>query len=279
MPITNTIRNIGAALGNALKNTMPTNPLRKAITLTAIPTTGVSNIGVRVASGARTLFNTAKTFTTKKTINPLAGVTGAKNILKKGAKILGTGAAVGSLFQGSRLLAKAGVSGEAPTLKDVTSSLTQGAIVGGAIATSPLGGIIGASEGTGKSVSNVVQNFWNTMRGKGQSMITDATNKFANVGDTLPTSPKIMPDVNINVTYPELDFSKLGGILPTAPQNFIFETPSAPSVGFNPSFSLGGGSSMMENLPLMLLLAGGVGGFALGRKKRKKKKYKKRKRK
>jgi len=277
MPITNIIRNLGSALGNALKNTMPTNPIKKAITLTAIPATGVSNIGTRVTTGARTLFNTAKTFTTQKTINPLAGVTGAKNIATKGLKILGTGSAVGALFQGSRMIAKAGVSGEAPTAKEVTSSLTKGAIVGGAIATSPLGGIIGASEGTGKSVSNVIGNFYNTLRGRGQSMITDATNKFSNVGDTLPTSPTInIPEINI--TYPEMDISKLGGIMPTAPQNFIFESPSAPSVGFNPSFSLGGGSSMMENLPLMLLLAGGVGGFALGRKKRKKKKYKKRKR-
>jgi len=272
-----TIREIGKGLLDAGKRT-----IRKAVLATALPTSGVSNIGTKALSGAKSFYQVAKTFTTQKTINPLAGVTGAKNIIKKGAGILGTGALVGSLFQGSRLLAKAGTSGELPTGKEVVDSVTKGAIVGGAIATSPIAGIIGATEGTGKNVSQVVQNFWNAMRGQGKSMYQDmyqdATNKFSDISDKLPASP-INYTPNINITYPEIDFSKLGGVLPTAPQQFIFESPSAPSVGFNPSFSLGGGSGLSENLPLLLLLAGGAGGYMLGRKRRRKKKYKKRKRK
>jgi len=248
--------------------------IRQAVLATALPASGVANIGTKVLSGSKALFNTAKTFTTQKTINPLAGTSGFTNIVKKGLGIAGTGAAVGTLFQAARMTSKAAISGDAPDAGTVANSLTKGAITGGAIASSPIGGIIGAIEGTGKSAGSVASNFYNALRGRGQSRIEDATTAFRNFADTLPTSPKnYMPDINI--TMPGTDLSKIDGILPTAPQQFIFESPST---GFNPSFSLGSGGS--DSLPLWLLAAGLGGGFLLGRKKkRRKKKYKKRKRK
>jgi len=268
MSVISTINRIKAPLWNALKNTMPSNPLRKAVTLTALPSSGVSNIGTKVLSGTKSAFQTLKTFTTQKTINPLAGVSGAKNIATKALKIIGTGAGVGALFQGSRLIAKAGVSGNAPTFSEATSSLKKGAIVGGAIAGSPLGGIIGFGEGTGINVKDKVQEIF----GLGKSKIEDATNLWKPVPDAnLPT---------ININYPEYPRGTIQDMIPSMPQNIYLESPTAPSVGYsiNPSFSLGGMGGIGENLPLMmaLLLGGGLaGGYALG--KRKKKKYKKKK--
>jgi len=236
--------------------------IRQAVLATALPATAVSNIGSKALSGGKSLFNFAKTFTTQKTVNPLAGVTGAKNLVMKGLKNVGTGIMAGSIAAGAYTAAKSISSGRPLDSGSLIRAVSKGGGIGGAIAASPLAGILGAGVGGAQAAGAAVGDF-----AKG---IADPFK------DINPTSPlNNLP--SINVTYPEMDFSKLGGVLPTAPQNFIFESPSV-GAGLNPSFSIGTGGGMGELLPLLLLGGGILGGFALGRKKRKKKKYKKRRR-
>jgi len=231
--------------------------------------------GVSKAGGViKSIWQGVKTFTTKKTINPASGVTGTGNVLKTLGKVAGTGALVGTIFQGGRLISKAGVSGEIPSPAETVSSLKKGAVTGAGLGLSPAGGLIGALEGGGKLTSNVVNNFWDAMKGKGQSKIpSDWSNPLKDIKDNLPTTPTITN--NYNFTMPDVPT----GTLPTTPQAIYFESPQAPSYqapSFAPSFSLGGGGGLGESLPLLLLLGAGLGGYAIG--KRKKKRYKKRKR-
>jgi len=102
-----------------------------------------------------------------------------------------------------------------------------------------------------------------------------STDKFKDITNDLPTIPNINPNITYNMSYPDMS-----NILPASPTNIYLEQPQTPQLQtsplFSPSISLGGmGGGLSENLPLLLLLGAGVGGFALGRKKRKKKKYKK----
>lgn len=228
---------------------------------------------------AKTVYSTVKDFTVKKSINPLVGVKGAGNIAKKLGGIVGTGALVGTLFQGARQVSKAGASGELPTSGEVTKSLTKGAVVGAGIAASPFGGIMGALEGGGYAAAKNTRNKVLEIFSAGQSRITDEGAKlyegYKNIKEDLPTNPSYSPVYNF--TFPEMPQYSM----PQSPQAIYIESPQTPSIStpsFSPSISLGGGSSLMENLPLLLLLGAGVGGFALGRRRRKKKKYKKSKR-
>lgn len=238
---------------------------------------GASIVG-KAGSVAKSFYEGIKTFTTKKTINPAAGVSGAKNILSKLGKAAGVGATVGAIFQGGREIAKAGVSGDVPSVSDVSKSLTKGVVTGAGLGLSPLGGAIGALEGGGKKISTVAQQFWDAMRGKGKSVMPDGfTNPFKDPSDVIKNIR--LPDQNFNFTVPEGFTTQ--GMMPQTPQNIFIETPQTPQASFSPNLSFGGmGGGLAENLPLLLLLGGGLAGFAVGRKtrkkKRKKKKYKKR---
>lgn len=231
-----------------------------------------------IAKGA---YNALKTFATKKTINPAAGVSGTGNIIKTLAKSAGVGALAGGLFGAGKTISKAAVSGQVPTAKEAASTIGKTTAAGAGVGLSPLGGGVGIIEGTGSTVTKTAQNFYNILKGKGQSMIPENyTNPFKDIKDNLPTYPS--PTINLNYTIPT--GTQISDIMPTTPQAIYIETPQmspiqTPSVGFSPSFSVGGGGGISESLPLLLLLGAGFGGYALGKRtKRKKKRYKKYKR-
>lgn len=272
MGIWQTIKKVGRFIDN------PANVDKSKVRSLVVPFSPASK-GAAVVKGTgniiKTFYEGVKSFTTKKTINPAAGQTGSK-VLSTLGKAVGTGALVGGIFQGGRLIAKAGVSGELPSASDAAKSISRGVTTGAGLGLSPLGGALGALEGGAtKGVQTVKQQVQNIF-GLGQSRIEDATNIFKNVKDTLPTSPT----TNIYNYLPE-KFSPQD-IMPQTPQMLYLESPAVPSIStpsFSPSISMGGiGGGLSENLPLLLLAAGLGGGYLLGKRKRKKKRYKKRKR-
>jgi len=228
-------------------------------------------------SAVKNVYQSLKTFATKKTINPSAGVSGASNIAKALGKSVGIGALAGTIFGVGREISKAGITGELPNVRKASSAVARTAVTGAGIGFSPIGGALGVFEGTGIASARTAKERIQEIFGIGQSKLQDATNVFKDVNKTMPTFPSTVPDVNINNFYPS------GGTLmdnvPQMPQTIFVESPQVPNAGFSPSFIVGGGGGLSDNLPLLLLLGAGIGGFALGRKrKKKKKKYKKRRR-
>jgi hypothetical protein len=219
-------------------------------------------------------FTAIKTFTTKKTINPYAGAA-LKQLPKMVAGNVVKGAAYGGILGGGLLLSQAGISGKTPTSSDIKGTLTKTALVGAGTTVNPLGSLIGAVKGTGIRVTDTAKNFYNILKGQGQSIANNVTDTVRDLPISNPLSPVnfVQGDTILNYTMPDMISS-----FPQQPINiFTPETPQTPS--FNPSFSLGGvGGGLGENLPLMMLLLAGGGGYLLGRKRKKKKKYKKRKR-
>jgi len=133
---------------------------------------------------------------------------------------------------------------------------------------------------------------YGALSGGGRKLIEEANSGTRNILDLIKQQPKPSMD-NLGMSKMsdydryQNDLKNLIKGMPT-PQtpNFVTNITSppsspvnvsmpSPSYGFSPSISAGGG--MGEILPLMLLLAGGMGlgGYLIG--KRKKKKYKKRK--
>jgi len=226
---------------------------------------GGISVGQKVVGGAgsifKTVFDLGKKATSQKILNP--GGWSVANKLKLGTAGAGISAA-------SYVIYKATSKAQESNLPGVIKA----GITGAGIATYPLGGIPGLLKGTGVATGTNIKDRVREIFGLGVSKIPDnwkpSTDKYQDIFKDLPTAPNI----NYNFTLPQ-------GM--TAPQNIYMEYPQISPIqtpSFSPSFALtGGGGGLMENLPLLLLLGAGVGGYALGRrKKRKKKKYKYRRR-
>lgn len=254
---------------NLVSNVVPFGP----------PASKVASAVSKAPSLIKKAYTSVKTFATKKTINPLAGVTSVKAVPKALGKVAGVGALAGSLFGAGRVITKAGVSGDLPSVSEAGSSIGKSAVVGTGIAVSPVGGIIGAIEGTGRAVTDTAKNFYNILAGRGQSIAQDVTNKFNDISNNLPTNP-----VNFSQGDTIINLPGTEGLtsFPQQPVNIFVpeQTPLLQAPSYNPSFSLGGfGGGLSENLPLLLLLSGLGGGYLLGKKKKKKKKRRKKKKK
>lgn len=276
MAIWNTVSRVAKNISTKYKASKPKNLVSNVVPFGA-GKGAVTKIISKTPSAIGKAWNTVKTFTTKKTINPLVG-TKLKDIPKGLGKLAVIGGGVGGLYGLGKVVAKAGVSKNVPSIGEASSTIAQSAVVGAGLNINPVGGVVGAIEGAGKNVGQTATNFYNILRGKGQSLVGDVTNKFNDISQSLPTSPQSFTagDTIINYTMPDMSSA-----FPSQPVNIF--TPSTPSPSFNPSFSLGGvGGGIGENLPLIMLLLAGGGGYLLGKKKkkkkRKKKKYKKRKR-
>lgn len=238
----------------------PSVPLRQNI-VTFSPSGGVGAIktGGNILSKAWTGL---KTITTKKTINPAVGVSGAGNI----AKVLGKSMALGATTFGigftGHQLAKGFISGKVPDPQQFSKGFIKSVGTGAGFGLSPVGGGLGALQGLGINLQDLGK--------KGYDYIGS--------GDYARWMQQIKkPDVpsyefpqfktpDINFTSPSFNLSVPQAEMPS----FNMTMPS-----YSPNLSVGGGDSFT---PLLLtLLAGGGLGYALGRKRRKKK-YKKRKR-
>lgn len=245
----NVLKAIGSVFKRAVGITKPPVKLQQNV----VPFAVSKSIAIKGAQAGIGLLGKAKNVVARQFTNPFAGTTIKQGVINTGKKILGygtTGALFGMAYTGSKAL----VTGKSPSVSTIFKSAGHGALAG----TNPIGAIAGSAAGTASLFAEKLpQSRWDL-------------------------SPTFQPQVKTDFQIPQIpdytDALKAFKEQSIAPINVMMPPqPQAPSVGFNPSISVGGGGS--EILPLMLLLGLGAGtaGYALGkRRKRKKKKYKKR---
>lgn len=248
-------------------------PAAKAAQVGPKVISGIGSIGKTLYSGAKSLISTKAVMPSFKVAEKLVPALTKTSIGRAAG-----GAIKGAATYGTYEAVKQSAQSNLPTgVKAI--------ITGAGIGLSPLGAAAGLIEGIGRKGAKTAadkfrEGFGHTkeylgdiipqISNKADAIKRSTSNSMREIYDNLPTSP--IPQFQIDM--PDI------GTLPTSPtiimQNPI---PSVQGPAFNPSFSVGGGGGLSENLPLLLLLGAGFGGFALGRaKRRKKKRYKKSKR-